>query len=240
MEETDNELFLKKLKCKTFEAVVEMFYKYVNSGLESYKGKLDESRQLIGENDFKDQCITLKKELTTTYINIKLDYQFSDEVLDSKEELQKMLVSIAEIAWDWSNEETVGFIRTQIDYKVLIEKIKYLGTITNYNADPTEPLPAPTSTIVKEPYNAKIKVHFFEMVIDRRDDTVRKYRYKDNKEKFAAYALALEKHFGLIVKGGTLENNWNKGLNEVEQRQLRKLLMSFGYRDLALEVATMI
>lgn len=98
----------------------------------------------------------------------------------------------------------------------------------------------------KNLYNAKIKAIFFESAISKVDDKILNYPYENNNKKYTAYANALQKHFGLIVTAGTLENNYKgmdklsekiKSLNKTENDKLRKLFKRFGFDDLALKVA---
>lgn len=83
-------------------------------------------------------------------------------------------------------------------------------------------------------YNAKIKAKFLSMVID--DGIVKNSTYRNNDEKFADYAKVLRDNYGLVVYPRTLENNWNKLLNEKEKKQLRELFIAQNLRKLALKV----
>lgn len=87
----------------------------------------------------------------------------------------------------------------------------------------------------KDSYNAKVKAKFFELAIGKFDSVVLNYPYKNNDEKFEAYAKAMYEHFGLSLAAGTLENNWRKTLNEREKRQVTKLLKEHKLMDLAVK-----
>lgn len=89
----------------------------------------------------------------------------------------------------------------------------------------------------KDPYNAKIKAKFFDMVIENDATIMGKKIYQNNEEKFAAYANTMHESFGMVVEPGTLKNNWNKNLNEPEKKLLRELLITQNYRNLAVTVA---
>ncbi|WP_428657690.1 hypothetical protein [Runella sp.] len=87
----------------------------------------------------------------------------------------------------------------------------------------------------KDPYNAKVKAKFFELTIDRFDNRILKESYKNNDDKFEAYAKAMNEHFALSLAAGTLENNWGKGLNKREKDQVVKLLKEYKQNDLAVK-----
>ena len=87
-----------------------------------------------------------------------------------------------------------------------------------------------------DPYNAKVKAKFLEMLIDAGE--IEKKTYQNNDKKFTDYATVLNERFGLVVKAGTLENNWNKPLDEKQQKQLRDLFKDQGFRNLAVKAAT--
>ena len=88
----------------------------------------------------------------------------------------------------------------------------------------------------RDPYNAKIKVKFLSMIIDNKLEIVKNSTYRDNDEKFADYAKILKDNYGLVVSAGTLENNWNKELNEKEKKQLRELFRAQNLTQLAVKI----
>lgn len=88
----------------------------------------------------------------------------------------------------------------------------------------------------KDPYNAKIKAKFLEMVIDAK--RVENKTFRNNDEKFAHYAKVLQDDYGLVVSAGTLENNWSKSLDNNEGKQLRELFIAQNLKHLAVKIVT--
>ena len=88
----------------------------------------------------------------------------------------------------------------------------------------------------KDPCNAKVKAKFLSEIIDA--GIVENSTCRNNNEKFAHYAKVLQSDYGLVVNAGTLENNWNKPLNDDEKRQLRELFIAQNLRRLAVKIAT--
>lgn len=88
----------------------------------------------------------------------------------------------------------------------------------------------------KDPYNAKVKAKFLDMIIEA--GIVENSTCRNNNEKFAHYAKVLQNDYGLVVSAGTLENNWNKPLNDDEKKQLRALFIAQNLRHLAVKIAT--
>ncbi|HAK77674.1 MAG TPA: hypothetical protein DCM71_12365 [Runella sp.] len=88
----------------------------------------------------------------------------------------------------------------------------------------------------KDPYNAKVKAKFLSEIIDA--GIVENSTCRNNNEKFAHYAKVLQNDYGLVVSAGTLENNWNKPLNDDEKKQLRVLFVAQNLRHLAVKIAT--
>lgn len=87
----------------------------------------------------------------------------------------------------------------------------------------------------KDPYNAKVKAKFFEVVIHRFDSEVLSSYYQNNDEKFGAYSKAMQERLGLTLAAGTMENNWNKKLTDKEKAQVVKLLKEYKQSDLAVK-----
>lgn len=95
----------------------------------------------------------------------------------------------------------------------------------------------------KDSYNTKIKAKFFEMVIKHNTTIIGRKQYQNNDEKFKDYAKLMHELFGLVVNHGTLENNWPRPSNPLDQGEsklLRELLITHNYRDLAVTIATTI
>jgi hypothetical protein len=101
--------------------------------------------------------------------------------------------------------------------------------------------PVATSTDVKgvqekDPYNAKVKAKFLDMVIEA--GIIKDGTYRNNNEKFTHYANILKSEYGLVVNAGTLENNWYRQLNGNEKAVLRALFLAQDLKKLAVKVAT--
>ena len=132
-----------------------------------------------------------------------------------------------------------------LECQIINQQTAMLGYVRflEYLEQPTPPgVGAPVvegkpNTNRKDPYNAKIKAKFFDMIIEKDATIMGKKTYQNNNEKFKDYANTMRESFGLVVKPGTLENNWNKTLNEPEKKYLRELLITHNYRGLALTVA---
>lgn len=120
--------------------------------------------------------------------------------------------------------------------KVIEEAKAMRSTIAPPVATSTEANQEKKGGRTNDPYNAKVKAKFLEMLIDAGE--IEKKTYQNNDKKFTDYATVLNERFGLVVKAGTLENNWNKPLDEKQQKQLRDLFKDQGFRNLAVKAAT--
>lgn len=88
----------------------------------------------------------------------------------------------------------------------------------------------------KDPYNAKVKAKFLDMIIGA--GIVKDSTHRNNNEKYSHYVNVL-REFGLVVSAGTLENNWNKPLDGKEEKLLRDLLICQNFKHLAVKIATL-
>ena len=119
--------------------------------------------------------------------------------------------------------------------KRLIQEIKAIAPPV---ATSTEAKQEKKGGRTNDPYNAKVKATFLDMVIDDGIIIIQKEIYRNNDERFAHYANTLKGKFGLVVSAGTLENNWGKRLNIKEKTLLRELLITQNLKHLAVKVIT--
>ena len=172
-----------------------------------------------------------------------------DEALFSIPQPGEIIIDITTIRKCYSERNNLGIKWVEsnnVFYKELTPQTAMLGYVRFLEylekpAPPAETAPVgenkPKTKRKTDPYNAKIKAKFFDMVIEKDATIMGKKTYQNNNEKFKDYAKTMLESFGLVVKPGTLENNWNKTLNEPEKKYLRELLITHNYRDLALTVA---
>ena len=121
--------------------------------------------------------------------------------------------------------------------KVIEEAKAILSTIAPPVATSTDTNQRKKVGRSKDPYNAKVKAKFLDMIIEA-GGIVPVETYQNNGEKFTHYSTVLEERFGLVVMAGTLENNWGKPLIEKEKKLLRELFIAQRLNQLAVKVAT--
>jgi hypothetical protein len=239
---SNEELFLEKLKCESFEKVVDNFYRIVEVRVKMWRDKLNQIKESMSEVVFQDYLNQERQKLVDelrTLKNSDFEFQYNETVLNYREiwlsEIQNILSSLT---WKWSAEQVKDIMRVNMKYKIVYDCLQ----------DPFfEQPPVATSTEVKQekkagrtkdPYNAKVKATFLDMVIDDGIIIIQKEIYRNNDEIFAHYANTLKDKFGLVVSAGTLENNWGKQLNIKEKTSLRELLITQNLKHLAVKVIT--
>ena len=236
----------------SFEELCSDFEKNTH-GKNNKKGYIKFYLEGIGESLEKDNAdmVSLLDDVIDNYykIDFSLLYQKANRAQKKKNPYYPLSINYQKLA------SAISLVQFRIFLKNYpLDKVKNTQHLNErVSTEPKEKTAlSPSSDIstdvdkkeggrTKDPYNAKVKAKFLAIVIDegktKNIPTVTKI-YRNNDEKFADYAKVLEAEFGLVVKAGTLENNWNKPLNDDEKRQLRELFIAQNLRHLAVKMAT--
>ena len=207
----------------------------------------------FGFNDaFTKLFFEIRKPENYTYANCKLigkyyeltsqisfNYDKSDFENDNAYENEIFCKDCEEIMYlNWERVEEFCQFSTPDEIAEYERKFS-ITDIVKYSATPTtkdgvEVVKDRRKNTVAEKYNAKVKAEFLKTL----DGSVTKEKYQNDGERFEAYAQELEIKYSLVVSAGTLKNNWNKELSDLEKKKVRELLKLFGFKELALKLAT--
>ncbi len=127
---SNEELFLEKLKCESFEGVVDYFYSYVEVKVKLWRGKLEQTKASIGEVAFQDYLNQERQKLVSELRTLKasdFELQYDERVLTYYEiwlsEIKNILPSLT---WDWSAEQVQHLIRVNMNYKIVYDCLTHL------------------------------------------------------------------------------------------------------------------
>ncbi len=142
---SNEELFLEKLKCESFEKVVDNFYRIVEVRVKMWRDKLNQIKESMSEVVFQDYLNQERQKLVDelrTLKNSDFEFQYNETVLNYREiwlsEIQNILSSLT---WKWSAEQVKDIMRVNMKYKIVYDCLQ----------DPFfEQPPVATSTEVKQ------------------------------------------------------------------------------------------
>jgi len=127
---SNEELFLEKLKCESFEGVIGYFYSSVEVKVKLWRGKLAQTKESIGEVAFQDYLNQERQKLVSELRTLKasdFELQYDETVLNYYEiwlsEIKNILPSLT---WDWSAEQVQHLIRVNMNYKIVYDCLTHL------------------------------------------------------------------------------------------------------------------